>query len=129
MTISVTLLGLTLGAVFFAYFTFSETNNANVHDATTMEFATIVSGNQIYFKNNMQLRVCLFVFFFFQNVMVFICLIRSLCFCFVSHEQVFRHGERTPNGLYPNDPHRNFSWIGGFGALTLVHSKLAVIVK
>lgn len=43
MTISVTLLGLTLGAVFFAYFTFSETKNANVIDATTMEFATIVS--------------------------------------------------------------------------------------
>lgn len=47
MTISVTLLGLTLGAVFFAYFTFSETNNANAIDATTLEFATIVSGNWI----------------------------------------------------------------------------------
>lgn len=45
MTISVTLLGLTLGAVFFAYFTFSETSNANATDSTTLQFATIVSGN------------------------------------------------------------------------------------
>lgn len=61
MTISVALLGLTLGAVFFAYFTFSETNNANVIDATTMEFATIVSGNPIYFQEHSIHRVLSYV--------------------------------------------------------------------
>lgn len=39
------------------------------------------------------------------------------CLVFV---QIFRHGERSPTGVYPNDPHSNFTWDGGYGALTLV---------
>lgn len=41
MTISVILLGITLCVVFLAYFAFSEINNNS--DATTVQFATIVS--------------------------------------------------------------------------------------
>ncbi|KAL2719342.1 putative acid phosphatase 5 isoform X2 [Vespula squamosa] len=31
---------------------------------------------------------------------------------------LFRHGDRTPLRTYPSDPHKNYSWPGGWGALT-----------
>ena len=34
--------------------------------------------------------------------------------------QVFRHGNRSPTELYPNDPHKNYKWSGGMGALSEV---------
>lgn len=32
--------------------------------------------------------------------------------------QIFRHGDRTPTELYPNDPHHNHPWPGGLGSLS-----------
>lgn len=34
---------------------------------------------------------------------------------------VFRHGDRAPTDLYPNDPHQSFEWPGGLGALSEVN--------
>ncbi|KAJ8673716.1 hypothetical protein QAD02_004978 [Eretmocerus hayati] len=31
---------------------------------------------------------------------------------------IFRHGERTPTETFPNDPHANYPWPEGWGALT-----------
>ncbi|GAB0097757.1 lysosomal acid phosphatase [Sergentomyia squamirostris] len=31
---------------------------------------------------------------------------------------LFRHGDRSPTELYPNDPHQNHPWPGGLGALS-----------
>ncbi|XP_047362325.1 lysosomal acid phosphatase-like [Vespa velutina] len=31
---------------------------------------------------------------------------------------LFRHGDRTPLKTYPSDPYKNYSWPGGWGALT-----------
>uniref|UniRef100_A0A1L8DYX7 Putative lysosomal & prostatic acid phosphatase n=1 Tax=Nyssomyia neivai TaxID=330878 RepID=A0A1L8DYX7_9DIPT len=31
---------------------------------------------------------------------------------------LFRHGDRSPTSLYPNDPHVNHQWSGGLGALS-----------
>ncbi|XP_055630394.1 lysosomal acid phosphatase isoform X2 [Toxorhynchites rutilus septentrionalis] len=31
---------------------------------------------------------------------------------------LFRHGDRSPTSFYPNDPHRNYPWTGGLGALS-----------
>ncbi|KAG7204215.1 hypothetical protein KM043_002046 [Ampulex compressa] len=31
---------------------------------------------------------------------------------------IFRHGDRTPTETYPLDPHANYKWPGGWGALT-----------
>ncbi|CAG9761313.1 unnamed protein product [Ceutorhynchus assimilis] len=31
---------------------------------------------------------------------------------------LFRHGERSPTGTYPNDPHKGHKWEGGLGYLT-----------
>lgn len=33
---------------------------------------------------------------------------------------LFRHGDRSPTELYPNDPHQNYPWPGGLGALSEV---------
>lgn len=33
---------------------------------------------------------------------------------------VFRHGDRAPTELYPNDPHTAYEWPGGLGALSEV---------
>lgn len=33
---------------------------------------------------------------------------------------VFRHGDRSPTDLYPNDPHKLHDWPGGLGALSEV---------
>lgn len=55
MTISVTLLGVTLCVVFFAYFTFSQIYNDV--DASTVEFATVVSSIN-YFKNFASTHLC-----------------------------------------------------------------------
>ncbi|XP_055589845.1 lysosomal acid phosphatase-like [Uranotaenia lowii] len=30
---------------------------------------------------------------------------------------LFRHGSRAPAVTYPNDPHQNYPWVGGLGAL------------
>lgn len=34
--------------------------------------------------------------------------------------QLHRHGDRTPVSTYPTDPHIDFQWPGGLGALTQV---------
>ncbi|XP_066246930.1 lysosomal acid phosphatase-like [Euwallacea similis] len=31
---------------------------------------------------------------------------------------LFRHGERSPTSIFPNDPHKNYKWEGGLGHLT-----------
>lgn len=41
---------------------------------------------------------------------------------------LFRHGDRTPTEMYPNDPHLNHPWPGGLGALTGV-SELRFILS
>lgn len=33
---------------------------------------------------------------------------------------IFRHGDRSPTELYPNDPHLHHKWPGGLGALSEV---------
>lgn len=33
-------------------------------------------------------------------------------------KKIFRHGDRSPYGLYPNDPHKDFKWPGGPGTLS-----------
>lgn len=43
-------------------------------------------------------------------------------FVFYGMHKVFRHGERSPSSLYPNDPHKNFNWTDGYGALTQVQT-------
>lgn len=48
MTISVAVLGVTLCMVFLAYFAFSE--HSNQSDASTVEFATVVSAKIIQFR-------------------------------------------------------------------------------
>lgn len=35
---------------------------------------------------------------------------------------LFRHGARSPATTYPTDPHREYPWIGGYEALTVVSS-------
>uniref|UniRef100_A0A1B0CQF8 Uncharacterized protein n=1 Tax=Lutzomyia longipalpis TaxID=7200 RepID=A0A1B0CQF8_LUTLO len=37
---------------------------------------------------------------------------------------LFRHGDRSPTQLYPNDPHLNHPWPGGLGALSEVKGSL-----
>lgn len=37
--------------------------------------------------------------------------------------EVFRHGNRSPTELYPNDPYINHEWSGGLGALSDVKLK------
>ncbi|XP_026465291.1 prostatic acid phosphatase-like [Ctenocephalides felis] len=31
---------------------------------------------------------------------------------------LFRHGDRNPTETYEKDPHKNYTWVGGYGALT-----------
>lgn len=37
--------------------------------------------------------------------------------------KLFRHGEKNPSKLYPNDTHATHEWPGGLGALTQVRYK------
>ncbi|CAD7084885.1 unnamed protein product, partial [Hermetia illucens] len=59
-----------------------------------------------------------------RSVGLFIVLIVS-CFQYGLAEGVvkgvallFRHGDRAPLASYPEDPYANYSWPGGFGALS-----------
>ena len=39
--------------------------------------------------------------------------------CFLSR-QVYRHGDRSPTHIYPNDPYQEDVWPQGMGMLTQV---------
>lgn len=104
MAISVTVLGMTLCVVFLAYFAFSESHNEP--DLSTVRFAAIVSLRFFnFFSSSSNERTDLQYFF-----------LNFLC----NLAKVFRHGERAPTGTYPNDPHMNYTWTGGLGALVPV---------
>lgn len=47
----------------------------------------------------------------YSNIESFFCIIVS---------QLFRHGDRTPTETYLTDPYKNYTWPGGWGALTKV---------
>ena len=63
--------------------------------------------------------------FFEKDQLIFVQTVRNILKIFLNgglKPQIWRHGDRSPIYIYPNDPNKESAWPNGFGELTTVQS-------
>lgn len=104
---------LIIGTILFAYTAFASSLKDN-----TIQQVTFVSIVSMLTHTYMLYRVLLTI----QSVQTISIILTHDSYLIYVFLQLFRHGDRTPLKTYSSDPYKNYSWPGGWGALTTVKS-------